>query len=371
MSLLFSPLKVGPLTLKNRIVVPPMAQYCAASDGMVAPWHAQHLGGLAISGAAMVISEAVGVTPDGRITPHCLGLWNDAQARALQKLLTDIRTYSDTPIGIQLNHAGRKAGSNPPWVDSGASLSDEQGGWSTVAPSAIAWRSGWRVPQALDEPEMERIVQGFVSAARRALEAGADFAELLAANGYLLSQFLSPLSNQRTDDYGGSPENRMRFPLRVAQALRNVWPHSRPLGVRFNGGEFADGGLELAEAVQFARELHQMGYDYLSVSGGYNVYSETPPDEHQGYLVPFAAAVKAALPEAVVIAVGMIYQPEWAEEALQQRRADLIAVGRGMLDDPRWPIHAAIAMGERPEWPKPYDRFGPRGWPGHQRQGAR
>jgi 2,4-dienoyl-CoA reductase-like NADH-dependent reductase (Old Yellow Enzyme family) len=370
MSLLFSPLKVGPLTLKNRIVVPPMSQYSAGSDGVVAPWHAQHIGSLAISGASMVISEALGVTPDGRITPHCLGLWNDTQARALQKLLTDIRTYSDTPIGVQLNHAGRKASTNPPWIEHGAPLGSEQGGWRTVAPSAVPWRPGWPVPEALDEPGMDRILQAFISAARRALEAGVDFAELLAANGYLLSQFLSPLSNQRRDDYGGSPENRMRFPLRVAQALREIWPASLPLGVRFNGGEFADGGLELAEAVQYARELHRLGYDYLSVSGGYNVYNETPPAGQQGYMVPFAAAVKAALPDAIVITVGMIYEVKQADAILQERKADLIAVGRAILDDPHWPIHAAIAMGEKASWPKPYDRFGPRGWPGHKPQEA-
>ncbi|ASG63690.1 hypothetical protein CEW81_15545 [Kluyvera genomosp. 3] len=226
MSTLFSPLQVGPLTLANRIVVPPMSQYSAQADGIATPWHAQHIGGLAISGAGMVICEAHGVTADGRITPHCLGLWNREQAQALQKLLADIRSYSNTPIGVQLNHAGRKAGTNAPWRNQGASLGDEEGGWPTVAPSAMPYKPGWRVPQVLDEAGMARITQGFVDAAQRALNAGVDFIELHAANGYLLNQFLSPLSNQREDEYGGSPENRMRFPLQVARALREVWPKS-------------------------------------------------------------------------------------------------------------------------------------------------
>lgn len=371
MSTLFSPLQVGPLTLANRIVVPPMSQYSAQADGVATPWHAQHIGGLAISGAGMVICEANGVTADGRITPHCLGLWNREQAQALQKLLADIRTYSNTPIGVQLNHAGRKAGTNAPWRNQGASLTDEEGGWPTVAPSAIAYKPGWRVPQVLDEAGMARITQGFVDAAQRALNAGVDFIELHAANGYLLNQFLSPLSNQREDDYGGSPENRMRFPLQVARALREVWPKTRPLGVRFNGGEFAEGGLSLDESVQFARELHALGYDYLHVSGGYNIYHQTPNADQPGYMVPFAEAVKQALPQAVVITVGLIYEAPQAEAIVQEKRADLVAIGRGMLDDPNWPIHAAIALGETAPWPKPYDRFGPLGWPTHQAQEAK
>ncbi|MFU0919552.1 NADH:flavin oxidoreductase/NADH oxidase [Kluyvera sichuanensis] len=361
MSTLFSPLQVGPLTLANRIVVPPMSQYSAQADGVATPWHAQHIGGLAISGAGMVICEANGVTADGRITPHCLGLWNREQAQALQKLLADIRTYSNTPIGVQLNHAGRKAGTNAPWRHLGASLTDEEGGWPTVAPSAIPYKPGWRVPQVLDEAGMTRITQGFVDAAQRALNAGVDFIELHAANGYLLNQFLSPLSNQREDDYGGSPENRMRFPLQVARAL----------GVRFNGGEFAEGGLSLDEAVQFARELHALGYDYLHVSGGYNIYHQMPDADQPGYMVPFAEAVKQALPQAVVITVGLIYEAQQAEAIVQEKRADLVAIGRGMLDDPNWPIHAAIALGETAPWPKPYDRFGPLGWPTHQAQEAK
>ncbi|MEX3021748.1 NADH:flavin oxidoreductase/NADH oxidase [Kluyvera sp. STS39-E] len=371
MSTLFSPLQMGPLTLANRIVVPPMSQYSAAADGIATPWHAQHIGGLAISGAGMVICEAHGVTPDGRITPHCLGLWNREQAQALQKLLADIRTYSNTPVGVQLNHAGRKAGTNAPWRHQGASLDDNDGGWPTVAPSAVAYKPGWRVPQALDEAGMARIIDGFVAAAERALAAGVDFVELHAANGYLLNQFLSPLSNQRDDEYGSSPQNRMRFPLRVARALRDAWPKSRALGVRFNGGEFAEGGLALEEAVQFARELHAMGYDYLHVSGGYNIYNQTPPADRPGYMVPFAQAVKEALPEAVVITVGLIYEAAQAEAIVQTKRADLVAIGRGMLDDPNWPIHAAIALGEKAPWPQPYDRFGPLGWPTHQLQEAK
>ncbi|KJM66006.1 oxidoreductase [Pluralibacter gergoviae] len=367
MTTLFSPQQLGPLTLANRIVVPPMSQYSAGFDGIVTPWHAQHIGRLAISGAGMVIVEANGVAPEGRITPHCLGLWNDDQRDAARALLTDLRSYSRTPVGVQLNHAGRKAGTNPPWRDGGKSLENEEGGWPTVAPSAIAWKPGWRIPEEITEAQMAKVVDDFVAAGRRAREAGYDFAELHAANGYLLSQFLSPLSNRRTDRYGGSAENRMRFPLQVARALRESWPRDRPLGVRFNGGEFAEGGLALEEAVAFARELHALGYDYLHLSGGYNIYNQQPPADRPGYMVPFAAAVKEALPDAVVITVGLIYQPQLASEIVASGKADLVAVGRGILDDPNWPIHAAIALGETPPWPRPYDRFGAQGWPTHRR----
>lgn len=365
MSHLFAPYTLKGLPLANRIVVPPMSQYSAKADGLVQPWHAQHIGRLAISGAGMVIVEANAATEDGRITAHCLGLWNDTQAQAMARLLADVRTYSATPIGVQLNHAGRKAGTNPPWIDAGHSLTDDQGGWPTVAPSPIPYKPGWRVPRQIEEADMQRIIQGFVNAAKLAYKAGFDFVELHAANGYLLNQFLSPLSNQRTDVYGGSAENRRRFPLQVAKALREAWPTDRPLGVRFNGTDFAEGGLSVTEVVEFAQALHGLGYDYLHVSGGYNIYNQQAPADQPGYMVPYAAAVKGALPGACVIAVGLLYQPEKADAVVASGDADLVAIGRAILDDANWPIHAAIALGDIAPWPRPYDRFGPQGWPTH------
>jgi len=366
MSTLFTPYAIGALGLANRIVVPPMSQYSAGKDGLPRPWHAQHIGRLAISGAGMVIVEANGVAEAGRITAHDLGLWNDTQADGLAAVLDDVRTYSTTPIGVQLNHAGRKAGCNPPWIDAGRSLTDGEGGWATVAPSAIPYKPGWRIPAELDEAGMEHIVQAWVAAAQRAYRAGFDFVELHAANGYLLNQFLSPLSNRRTDAFGGSAENRMRFPLRVARALREAWPRDRPLGVRFNGSDFAEGGLQLEEVVVFAGELHALGYDYLHVSGGYNIHDQQAPGDQPGYMVPLASAVKKANPEATVIGVGLIYQATQADRIVASGDADLVAVGRGMLDDPNWPIHAAIALGEPAPWPTPYNRFGQFGWPTHR-----
>jgi 2,4-dienoyl-CoA reductase-like NADH-dependent reductase (Old Yellow Enzyme family) len=365
-SQLFTPYAIGSLKLANRIVVPPMSQYSAEADGVAKPWHAQHIGRLAISGAGMVIVEANGVAADGRISAHDLGLWNDTQAEALARLLRDVRTYSTTPIGVQLNHAGRKAGTNPPWIEAGRSLTDEEAGWPTISASAIPYKPGWRVPAVLDEAGMERITRDWVEAAGRAYRAGFDFVELHAANGYLLNQFLSPLTNQRTDAYGGSPENRMRFPLRVAQALREAWPRDRPLGVRFNGSDFAKGGLSLEEAVLFSTKLDALGFDYLHVSGGYNIHDQEAPADQPGYMTPFAAAVKKASPQATVIAVGLIYQPEQAEEIIAGGQVDLIAAGRALLDDANWPIHAAIALGDPAPWPRPYDRFGPGGWPTHK-----
>ena len=365
MSILFKPYDLSMLGLVNRVVVPPMSQYSSDRSGTVRPWHKQHIGRLAISGAGMVIVEANAIAADGRITPQCLGLYTDEQQAAMTALLGEVRTYSATPIGVQLNHAGRKAGTNPPWRQSGASLTDEEGGWPTIAPSAIPYKPGWRTPSLLTEDGMTQIVDQFVAASKRAYNIGFDFVELHAANGYLLNQFLSPLSNTRTDSYGGSAKNRMRFPIRVAQALRAAWPNDRPLGIRFNGSDFSDNGLALEECVAFSRELVAIGFDYLSVSGGYNIYDQTPPSDVPGYMVPFAAAVKHANPTTTVITVGLIHEAQHAEGVLQSGAADLIAVGRAVLDDANWPIHAAIALGEQAPWPLPYDRFGPAGWPTH------
>ena len=365
MSLLFTPRAVGPLTLRNRIVIAPMCQY-SAIDGVPQPWHAQHLGRLAISGAGLVIVEATGVEAAGRISPADTGLWNDDQETAFAALISGIRTYSDTPIGIQLGHAGRKASTTPPWIGNRA-LTPEEGAWATFAPSAIPFKDDWHTPAALDETGMQRVIDAFVAAAGRALRAGFDLVELHAAHGYLLSEFLSPVSNHRTDDYGGSAENRMRFPLRVARALRDAWPREKALGARFNGSDWVDDGVTVEEVQTFARALHDMGYDYLHISTGGNVARAHIPGGEPGYQVAFAEAVKAAVPEANVIAVGMIYEPEHAEAIIAGGKADFIAIARAVLDDPNWPHHAATALGMPEGLPNQYARATQTTWPAYER----
>ena len=365
MSQLFSPRAVGPLTLKNRIVIAPMCQY-SAIDGVPQPWHVQHLGRLAISGAGLVIVEATGVEAAGRITPDDTGLWNDAQEAAFARIISDIRTYSDTPIGVQLGHAGRKASTSAPWKG-GQALTPEEGAWETFGPSAIAFKDSWHTPSEMTEADMDRVVAAFEDAARRADRAGFDMVELHAAHGYLLSEFLSPVSNQRTDPYGGSAENRARFPLRVAQALRDAWPRAKALGARFNGSDWVEGGVALEEVIAFGRALHAMGYDYLHLSSGGNVARADIPGAEPGYQVRFAEAVKAALPEATVMAVGMIFDPKQAETIVASGQADLIAVARAVLDHPNWPHHAAVALGHNEALPPQYERAGKAAWPGYGR----
>ena len=367
MSQLFSSRAVGPLTLKNRIAIAPMCQYSAV-DGVPQPWHVQHLGRLAISGAGLVIVEATGVEAAGRITPGDTGLWNDAQEQAFADILRGIRTYSDTPIGIQLAHAGRKASTSAPWRGGGA-LTAEDGAWETFAPSAVAFRDGWHTPTAMTEADMDRVVAAFEGAARRTDRAGFDLVELHAAHGYLLCEFLSPLSNRRTDAYGGTAENRMRFPLRVAQALRDSWPRTKALGARFNGSDWVEGGVALEEVTAFGRALHEMGYDYLHLTSGGNVARADIPGGEPGYQLRFAEAVKTAVPEAAVMAVGMIFEPQQAETIVASGQADLIAIARAALDDPHWPHHAAVALGAPEGLPVQYERAGATTWPGYRRQG--
>ena len=366
MSSLFSPHAVGPLTLKNRIVIAPMCQYSAVG-GVPQPWHQQHLGRLAISGAALVIVEATGVEASGRITAGDTGLWNDDQEAAFAAILRDIRTYSDTPIGIQLAHAGRKASTTPPWVDRGRAARPEDGAWATDSASAIPFKADWHVPAALDEAGMTRVVEAFVQATRRADRAGFDLVELHAAHGYLLTQFLSPLSNYRTDAWGGSLENRLRFPLRVAAAVRDAWPRSKALGVRFNGSDWTEGGVTSEEAVVFGRALHDLGYDYLHLTSGGNVATAAIPGDQPGYQLPFAAAMKAAVPEATVAAVGMIFDPHQAEAVVASGEADLVCIARAVLDDPNWPHHAAVALGQPENLPNPYARAESTVWPAYAR----
>ena len=365
MSQLFSPRSIGPLTLKNRIVIAPMCQY-SAIDGVPQPWHVQHIGRLAVSGAGLVIIEATGVEAAGRITPDDTGLWNDEQEAAFAEILRGIRTYSHTPIGVQLGHAGRKASTSAPWKG-GRALGPDAGAWRTYGPSALPFRDDWHTPAEMTEADMDRVVAAFEDAARRADRAGFDLVELHAAHGYLLTEFLSPLSNHRADQYGGSAEARMRFPLRVAQALREAWPRTKALGVRFNGSDWVEGGVALDEVIAFGRALHEMGYGYLHLTSGGNVARADIPGAEPGYQVRFAEAVKQAVPDAAVMAVGMIFDPQQAEDIVASGQADIIAIARAALDDPNWPHHAAVALGQGEGLPPQYERAGKAHWPGYGR----
>ena len=363
MTALFSPLDIGPLTLANRIVVAPMCQYSAV-DGLPQPFHVQHLGRLALSGAGLLIIEATAVTPDGRISWADLGLWSEAHELALSRLVADIRTYSSIPIGIQLGHAGRKASTNPPWIERGGPAPPSRA-WVTVSASNKPFADTWPAPRALDEDGLRHVIESFAAAARRADRAGFDVLELHAAHGYLLSQFLSPLVNQRDDRFGGSLENRMRFPLMVADAVRNAWPIRKALGVRFNGTDWLDGGISVEEAALFGQCMHEAGFDYLHVSSGGNDPKVRIPGATPGYQVPLAETVKRKSPEAKVLAVGMIVDPHHAQDIVQSGAADAVGIGRAMLDDVNWPHHAAMTLGGVAELPPQYARVASNAWPGY------
>jgi len=364
MSHLFSPIALGPLTLKNRITVAPMCQY-SAIEGTPQPWHWQHLGSMAISGASLVVVEATGVEPDGRITTACTGLWNDEQEAAFARIIADTRSFSDTPFGIQLAHAGRKASTPTPWaVGAPPKVEIADGGWEPVAPSAIPFAEGWWTPVALDEAGLERVKAAFVQAAQRADRAGFDLVELHGAHGYLLHEFASALTNHRTDRYGGSLENRLRFPLEVAEAVRAVWPKSKALGARITGSDWTPGGVTPQEATAFAQGLEALGYDFVDVSSGAAVPGVKIPGREPGYQVPFAAEVKKHV-GLKVSTVGMIVTAQQAEALIADGQADFIALARTVLDDPRWGIHAAVALGAEPPTAKQYARALPDLWAGY------
>ncbi len=359
MSALLSPARLGKLECRNRIVVAPMCQY-SAIEGVVQPWHEQHLGQLAISGAGALTIEATAISAQGRITEGCIGLWTDAQEQALTQLLVRLRSYADLPIGIQLHHAGRKASCARPW-EGGRSIPRTDGGWEIAAPSAIAWSDSSQVPVAMSREDMERVIAEFAGAARRADRAGLDFIELHAAHGYLLHSFLSPLSNQRDDDYGGSLQNRMRFPLAVTRAVRAVWPAHKALGLRINGTDWIDGGWRPQDAIAFGQELLALGVDYLSVSSG-GARGGISVKLSPGYQVEFAEQIRSAL-GCTVIAAGLIADPEHAESLVAQGRTDFVAVARVLLDDPRWPQHVATQLQATPLTPRQYQLAASGKWP--------
>lgn len=356
MSMLFSPFALRELTLSNRIVVSPMCQYSAV-DGMAQPWHMIHLGHLALSGAGMLCLEATAVEAQGRITPGDLGLWNDATEAALVPVLAAIRQYAPIPVVVQLAHAGRKASSRAPWLG-GQQIPESEGGWLGQAPSAVPIKDGEVAPTALEQAGMDRIRKAFADSARRAARLGLDGIEVHAAHGYLLHEFLSPISNQRTDAYGGSLENRMRFPLEVFDAVRAAFPSEKPVGVRVSATDWMEGGWDVAQTLVFANALKARGVDWIDVSSG-GISPKQQLVIGPSYQVPFAEQVKQATGVATM-SVGLITEALQAEAILTDGKADLIAIGRAMVFDPRWPWHAAATLGAQVVAPQQYWRAPPR-----------
>jgi 2,4-dienoyl-CoA reductase-like NADH-dependent reductase (Old Yellow Enzyme family) len=354
---LFEPFAIGELALANRIVIAPMCQY-SAIDGCMTDWHMIHLGHLALSGAALLIIEAAAVMPSGRITYADAGLWDDATEGAMKRTLEGIRRYSAMPIAIQLAHAGRKASTELPWQGGQQLPPGFANGWQTVAPSAVPFAASENPPTELSRAAMDEIRQAFAAASTRAARIGIDAVQLHAAHGYLLHQFLSPLSNQRTDDYGGSLENRMRFPLEVFDAARAAFPADKPVSVRVSATDWVPGGWDIEQTIAFAQALEARGCAAINVSsGGLDPRQAIPVGP--SYQVPLARAVKQAVTMPVV-AVGMITDFEQAEAIIGTGDADLIALARAMLYDPRWPWHAAAHLGAKVTAPPQYLRSQPR-----------
>lgn len=348
---LFSPLELRQLLLSNRIIVSPMCQYSSV-DGNAADWHVVNLGQNALSGPGLVFTEATAVSPAGRISPADLGLYSDANETALERVVAFVRRWTRTPIGIQLAHAGRKASTAVPW-DGGGPLEGSDA-WETLAPSAIPHAPGWHIPRALDGAGMQQVCDEFVAAARRADRLGFDAIELHFAHGYLLHQFLSPIANQRTDEYGGSRENRMRFPLHVFEAVRAVWPEERPLGVRISASDYVEGGWNVEDSIALANELCDRSCDFIDCSGG-GVSPAQRIELREGYQVPFARAIRAAT-GAVTIAVGLMSDPAYADAVIARGDADAVAIARGFIRNPRWTWDAADALGAQSFVPPQYER---------------
>jgi len=351
MSILFSPLQLRSITFRNRIFVSPMCQY-SSQDGLATDWHLVHLGSRAVGGAGLVMVEATAVSAEGRISPADSGIWSDAHAAAFAPIARFI-TAQGAVAGIQLAHAGRKGSCSAPWLG-GTPLGIEAGGWQPLAPSASHFAAGHPVPRAVTLDEMDTIEDQFRAGARRALAAGFQLVELHMAHGYLLHEFLSPLVNQRSDDYGGSLENRLRFPLRVARAVREEWPAELPLLVRISAVDWLDGGWDIEQSLVLARELKAIGVDLIDCSSGFAVAKERVPFG-PGFQVPFAARIRA---EAGIAsgAVGVITEPAQAEQIVATGQADVVLLARQMLRDPYWPLHAATALQVNAPWPNQYLR---------------
>jgi 2,4-dienoyl-CoA reductase-like NADH-dependent reductase (Old Yellow Enzyme family) len=350
MMMLFSPLQVNDVVFKNRLAVSPMCQY-SAHDGFVFDWHLVHYGALAKGGAGLVMLEATAVSPEGRISPADLGIWSDEHLSGLQRIVGFIHQQGAV-AGVQLAHAGRKASTSPPQFG-GKQLVSGEGGWQTVAPSAIPFRAGEMEPEALSHGQMDQIVENFAMAAKRALQAGFKLIEIHGAHGYLLHQFLSPLTNQRTDEYGGAFENRIRLVMRVVEAIRKVWPQENVLIVRLSVTDWVDGGWNLNETLKLVRLLKEAGVDLIDCSSGGTVPDAIIPAA-PGYQVPFAAEIRKA--GLLTGAVGLITKASQANEIVKSGQADLVFMGREMLRDPHFPLRAAHELQVQVEWPRQYTR---------------
>ena len=349
---LFEPLRIRGIEFAHRVLVSPMCQY-SCLDGLAQEWHLVHLGSRAVGRAAAVIAEATAVTADGRISPVDLGLWTDAHAEPLERIFSFIAQQGAIP-GIQLAHAGRKASTAEPWKG-GKPLTPQQGGWMPIfAPSAIAFADGYSVPQALSEAEIRTVVQAFADAARRAREAGAKLIEIHAAHGYLLNSFLSPLSNRRTDAYGGSFSNRTRLLCEVVTSVRKIWPEQYPLFVRISATDWSEGGWSVEDSVALAKILAPLGVDLFDCSSGGNVAGARIP-LGPGYQVGFAEQIRRQA-GMLTGAVGMITDPAQADPIVRTGQADLVFLARQFLREPYWPLIAARVLGQDIQWPVQYER---------------
>ena len=361
-SALFSPIDLGGLSLRNRIVISPMCQY-SAIDGNAQDWHLMHLGQLAISGAGMLTIEATAVSPEGRITPGCLGLYSDANEAALARVLKAIRPHSGVPVAMQIGHAGRKSSSREPWNGGQLIPAGESDAWLPVGPSAIPHLPGEAPVREMTLPDIRDLIDQFVATARRANRLGIDALELHGAHGYLLHSFLSPVANQRTDAYGGSLANRMRLVLEVFDAVRANWPAAKPLGVRISASDWVEGGWDIDQSIVLATELQARGCNWLDCSSGGVAPALQKIKVGPGYQVPFAEAIRKAVPGLPIMAVGLITDPHQAEAIVASGQADMVALARAMLYNPRWPWHAAAALGASVEAPRQYWRCAPREFP--------
>ncbi len=351
MAKLFEPLSIKDVTLRNRIVVSPMCEY-SSTDGFANDWHLVHLGSRAVGGAALVMTEATAVCPDGRISPQDLGIWKDEHVEKLQSIASFIHQHKAV-AGMQLAHAGRKASARRPW-EGGGQISLEDGGWQTVSPSNIPFRETESAPRALSISDIKQLVADFVAAAQRALHAGFKVIEIHGAHGYLIHEFLSPLSNVRTDEYGGSFENRTRLLLEIIDAIKAIWPERYPLFVRISATDWVEGGWNIEESVELARLLKQHGVDLVDCSsGGMVPHAKVPLGP--GYQVPFAERIKR---DSGILtgAVGLITNAQQAENILEQQQADVIIMARELLRDPYFPLRAAKELGVDVKWPSQYER---------------
>lgn len=341
-SKLFSPISLRALALPNRIVVSPMGQY-SSENGSATDWHLMHLGQFSLGGAALVMTEVSAVNPVGRTSEQCAGMWCDANELAMKRVIDACKRYGVAAHGLQLGHSGRKGSAQTPGQGGKPLGANENGGWQTVAPSPLPYGPGWQTPEPLTRAGIESIKADFVSAVKRAYRVGYDLIELHAGHGYLMHQFLSPLSNQRTDEYGGSLENRLRFPLEVFAAMRGVWPADKPMGIRVSATDWVDGGWNIDETVVFAQELKKLGCDYIDVStGALDMRQEIPISA--GYQVPFSEQVRARA-DIPTMTVGLITDAHQAEEIIASGKADMVALGRGAMWNPRWAWHAAEELG--------------------------